>query len=190
MSSQDQSDSPAVERDQRAIAKDLQDNVEQLLTAAVIELGSIARIAAKPEVAEQIEHTRAVCRQALEQTRALMSELDPPVLFELGLGAALDWLVEQHSRRTGIAVSFVDQTGGRRLDGEVAETLFQGARTALDNVARQGRGSRVAVQLALVDDSAMVDIRDDVGTQAMLFAPLEPELPSRRPNTEPQLEEQ
>jgi signal transduction histidine kinase len=175
--------------DPRAIAQELQDNVEQLLTAAVIELGIIARDAGAPELVEQIEHTRAACRQALEQTRALMSELDPPVLHDLGLAAALDWLVEHHGQLGGIEIAFEDASAGRAADPAAAEALFQGARAALRNLTRQARASRARVRLTVEAETWSVDIRDDVGTQAMLFAPLEPELPSRHPTDEPQLEE-
>src|SRR5262249_16080826 len=89
------------ERERRRIAADLHDRIGQSLALAQIRLGALRDTL--PEAASQ---PLAECLQMIEQsiaaTRTLTFDLSPPVLYDLGLKAALGSLAEQLAQRHGL----------------------------------------------------------------------------------------
>ncbi len=83
--------------------------------------------------------------QAIRYTRGLTFELSPPVLYELGLGPALDWLGEQTARKHGLKVKVKDKLR-TPLSEDIKVMLWKSARELLHNVvkhadAEEGRPS-------------------------------------------------
>src|SRR4051812_29065179 len=83
----------AEERDRRRIAVDLHDHISQRLATAKLLLSAI-RASADARLQESLSQIVALLGKAIEASRCLTSELSPPALYELGLGAAVEWLGE------------------------------------------------------------------------------------------------
>jgi two-component system sensor histidine kinase UhpB len=84
----------AQEAERVGIARDLHDEVGQLLTGALLQLNSVAESA--PAHREELDEARQAVRRALDEVRRISSELRPEMLEHLGLVSALTEL----SRRT------------------------------------------------------------------------------------------
>ncbi|MCY1355747.1 Signal transduction histidine-protein kinase/phosphatase DegS [compost metagenome] len=76
----------------------------------------------------------------------IAADLRPPVLDELGLASAIDWLVESVSERSGIACEKALQPVAD-LGAEVSTAVFRIAQEALTNACRHGQADRVRVEL-------------------------------------------
>jgi signal transduction histidine kinase len=88
------------------LAKVLHDQVQQLIVAAQLQLGSL-RQGIDPEyepLQETVRSIHAVLEDAIEASRSLAVDLFPPVLHETGLIATLEWLAERMQAREKFCV--------------------------------------------------------------------------------------
>lgn len=129
------------EEERRRLARELHDGIGQTLTALINQLrraetagGTIRDLGGAIEVAEL----------ALRDVRELSRLLRPPVLDDLGLHAALDWLARTMREHTELGTT-VDWQAGEdgRLDPELETLIFRIAQEGLNNVVKHS-GQRVA----------------------------------------------
>lgn len=108
-------------------------------------------------------------RQAIEDIeletdnlRAMISDLRPSLLDDLGLGPAIEALLERR-RQTGleIAEDISLPESGPPLDPELETTVYRLLQEALTNIGKHARASTVHVTLRVGDDGIAVDVRDD-----------------------------
>jgi signal transduction histidine kinase len=98
---------------------------------------------------------------ALRQVRDLALDLRPSILDDLGLAAALRWLVDRQAQRAGLVPHFAVQTSGAPLPPDVATGCFRVAQEALINVVRHAGARHVWVDLREREEEVELVIRDD-----------------------------
>jgi len=99
--------------------------------------------------------------QAIRYTRTLTGELSPPVLYELGLGPALEWLGEQAAAKHGWRVT-VDVSGlTDPLPQETRVMLFKSAHELLANAAKHAQAASVRIELRRDADACRLEVTDD-----------------------------
>jgi signal transduction histidine kinase len=152
------------ESERKRIARGLHDQVGQELTALNITLDIIDTLieAGQLELARtKVSESSTIVEQATEHVRDLMTELRPPVLDEFGLMAALRWLAEQFSNRTGIKSKVSGRDPAPDLPASLSIPLFRIAQEALNNVLQHARAAQVDIMLE--DDGSLVrlTIADD-----------------------------
>ncbi|HEY8811514.1 MAG TPA: sensor histidine kinase [Candidatus Dormibacteraeota bacterium] len=108
-----------------------------------------------------VEEARKVATDVVSQLRQISRGLRPPILDDLGVGAALHKLVADFQPRTDIAASFRIEGGVRRLTPEVELGLFRIAQEALNNVARHSEAAKVAVRMCFTDTDVQLSVSDD-----------------------------
>jgi PAS domain S-box-containing protein len=152
----------AQEAERQHIARELHDQIGQVLTAVRMSLQSIQRSCQVPACAPHIIESIATVDEALTRVRELSLELRPSLLDDLGLTAALRWYVDRFAQRTGI-VGHVDSefeyTG--RLPRDLETACFRIAQEALTNVARHSPASNIAVTLERSSKELRLTIKDD-----------------------------
>ena len=151
----------AEERERRRIATTLHDNIGQNLALARMKLGELRKQAAGGPLAPQVEKVLELTEQIIKQTRLLTGQLSPPILYELGFEAAVEWLAEQFQKEHGIACSMEDDRQPKPLDDNVRVVLFQAVRELLMNVAKHARASRAEVSIRRIDQQLHVTVEDD-----------------------------
>ncbi|MFZ3137567.1 MAG: PAS domain S-box protein [Thermodesulfovibrionales bacterium] len=81
------------EQERRRIATDLHDHIGQTLALCKIKLGALYE-STPHNLAGSLNEIRGLLEQTIQYTRSLTFELSPPILYELGFEAALEWLGE------------------------------------------------------------------------------------------------
>ncbi len=137
----------AEERERRRIAADLHDGPCQALAAARIKLGLLNKLAPAPLPERAFGEVRDLIDQSIRDTRSLTFEISPPVLYEIGLEAAVAWLLEQVQQRYGVATKFVHEGQQRPFDEAVRVMLFRAVRELLINVAKHAGAAHATVRL-------------------------------------------
>jgi signal transduction histidine kinase len=145
----------AQEAERRLLARELHDNLGQSLTA--IRMNLQAHGASSAHLAESL----ALVDQAIEQVRTLALDLRPAILDDLGLVAALRWLVNRQSLRAGVDWAFRASGSDGRLPAAIEICCFRLAQEALTNVIRHAGARHVAIELAFDDDEVQLVVRDD-----------------------------
>jgi PAS domain S-box-containing protein len=104
------------ERERRHIATELHDRIGQNLAVTKIKLGEMRAASVSSGTAEALDGIRKFIEQTIQDTRSLTFELSPPVLYELGLEAALAWLVNLTREKHGLQIEFNDDGQPKPLD--------------------------------------------------------------------------
>lgn len=143
------------ERERRRIATDLHDRIGQSLAFARLKLAGLSR-----EHAE-LKPVQDLVEQAIVDTRSLTFELSPPVLYELGLVPALEWLTRKIHQEHGIETRFHDDGQPKPLHENFRVVLFQAVRELLVNVVKHAQATHAQVLLRRDGDALRIIIEDD-----------------------------
>jgi PAS domain S-box-containing protein len=151
----------AEQRERRRISAELHDSIGQNLALAKIKLGGLRQQLARAGAVGDLDEVRQLIDESLQQTRSLVFQLSPPVLYELGLEQAIEWLAEQMQQRHGLHTEFHRDRDPKPLDEEVSIVLFQAVRELLLNVAKHAQATCAAVTIARENGSVRVTVDDD-----------------------------
>jgi signal transduction histidine kinase len=147
----------AEEHERRRIATELHDQVAQTLALGKIKLNTLllsGRSGPGREVLEEIvEHLTT----SIDEIRSLTFQLSPPILHDMGLGAALEWLVEEFQAKYGLRIRFQDGGKSVPLDEDALGALYWMSREILINIIKHARANSVLVTLKV--DAGMVAVR-------------------------------
>lgn len=149
----------AQEAERVGIARDLHDEVGQLLTGVLLHLDSIAGTA--PDQRDELDEAKQAVRRALDEVRRISSELRPEMLEHLGLVSALTELTTTFGRISGIRVERQFDTSLPKLPPDTELAVYRIAQESLTNVARHSRASRVTIALESSRDGVLLRIADD-----------------------------
>ena len=149
----------AQEAERVGIARDLHDEVGQVLTGVLLQLNSIAETA--PEHRADLDEARQSVRGALDEVRRISSELRPEMLEHLGLVSALTELATTFARVAGVRVDRDFATSLPKIAPEVELAVYRIAQESLTNIVRHAEASRVTITLDSSHDSVVLRVVDD-----------------------------
>ena len=151
----------AEERERRRIATGLHDRIGQNLVLSKIKLDLIQKTLLSSSQPGVLEEIRELIEQMIRETRSLTFELSSPVLYELGLEPAIEWLTEWNQAQYGITTEFYDDGQHKPLDESVRVLLFQATRELLFNIAKHSRARSSKVSIHKEGDNIRVQVEDD-----------------------------
>jgi two-component system sensor histidine kinase UhpB len=149
----------AQEAERVGIARDLHDEVGQVLTGVLLQLNSISDSA--PAHRDELDDARQAVRRALDEVRRISRELRPEMLEHLGLVSALTELSTSFARVSGIRVERDFAPSLPKLAPEVELVIYRIAQESLTNVARHAEASRVTISLEAGHESVVLRVVDD-----------------------------
>jgi signal transduction histidine kinase len=153
----------ASEQERKRWARELHDETLQ-------ELGALRVILTTGLQAKQAERLTGAVERAVEQIgttigglQALITELRPAALDELGTGPAIETLVERIRALSGLDIDLDVDLGpeSSRLDGSVESSVYRLVQESLNNVVKHAGAKRVSVEVVEADGWVTVTVRDD-----------------------------
>lgn len=151
------------------IARLVHDSFIQTLSLAHIRLGALGSTLTKgkrPAVANQVETVRALIKDAIGQSRNIVSDLAPPMLYQLGLVPALDDLALRLGGQHKIKISVIADSLLPDLDSGLRGLLFQSIRELLINAIKHAKGSDIDVELKKEGRWLRATVSDEGGSGA------------------------
>ncbi|MFN2531931.1 MAG: PAS domain S-box protein, partial [Pyrinomonadaceae bacterium] len=152
----------AQEAERKHIARELHDDIGQVLTAVRINLQN--KQLRNPEfMAAQLDESINVIDDALARVRDLSFELRPSLLDDLGLAAATRWYVKTFADRAGLKVELrIDpEVVTIRLPKEVETACFRILQEGVSNVARHAQATKTMIKLQRCDGQLLLSISDN-----------------------------
>jgi len=149
------------QRERRRIAQGLHDHIGQNLALVNMRLSAAQQAADLSEAAPAIAEAREILSDVIAETRTLTFELCPPILYELGLAAALDWLAEQSENTYGFSAIVRKHGAEAALPEDVSTALFQAVRELLTNAGRHARATMVNIHVFNDRDQVRVVVEDN-----------------------------
>lgn len=137
----------AEEKERRKIAEYLHDGLGQIISIASIKLSAIARGELPPAVKKTLEESSELLREAIGETRELVYDLSPPILYELGLIAAIKWKLEQVEKNFGIITLFQSDENSIGLGVDIKVLLFRMVCELLNNAIKYSGADLIKVEI-------------------------------------------
>jgi two-component system, NarL family, sensor histidine kinase UhpB len=150
----------AQEAERLRIARGLHDEVGQILTGVLLQLGSLADAGATQRESE-LEDAKQATRQALEEVRRIAHELRPATLEHLGLLSALTELTTKFADLSGLVIDRRFDPDLPALSPETELAIYRVAQESLTNVSRHAEASRVDVSLGKGNGSVVLRVVDN-----------------------------
>jgi two-component system CheB/CheR fusion protein len=150
----------AEERERQAIARDLHDDLGQVLNIAKLKVDTLLKSCTDEVNKAPLADLAELVGQADRNVRTLTFQISPPVLSELGLGPALQWLAEEMQRTHGLAVELRDDGRDKPLSQPARSIVFRAVRELLINVSKHAKVHRAQVGTSRKDGSLTITVSD------------------------------
>ena len=148
------------ERERREIATYLHDRIGQELALVKLRMESLRGRAREDADNRTIDQVCDVAADVLRKTRTLMFEISPPILHELGLTPAIEWLADAIRAQHGLAVE-VDAEPITGIGEDMRALLFRSTHELLNNVVRHAHATTAVVRVRALATSVRIEVEDD-----------------------------
>jgi two-component system, NarL family, sensor histidine kinase DevS len=155
----------AAEQERKRWARELHDETLQALGALrMLHSGPLRSGAGPAELRAALEEGIELIDAEIDSVSALIAELRPPALDEIGLGPALRGLAERRNKEGGVAIDVLvrlAERDGRRLPQETESTLYRIVQEALNNVVKHAGAARAEALVEQAGGVIAITVRDD-----------------------------
>jgi two-component system, NarL family, sensor kinase len=150
------------DEERRHLARELHDTTVQALTALVLNLTALETSAPTLDAksCNRLSDSLALAEQCAREVRTLSYLLHPPLLDEVGLGAAVRHYVEGFAQRSGLQVALDLPCELGRLPGDAETALFRVVQESLTNIHRHSGSRQARVRLACPASEVRLEVED------------------------------
>jgi signal transduction histidine kinase len=150
------------EREKHRIAAELHDRISQSLVVSKIKLESLTKSVSSRELGKTLNEICSTLNHTIEDARSLIYQLSSPVLYELGLEAAIaDCLSEEIEKRHGIKTEIEDDKQIKPLDKDIRVLLYRDVKELLCNVVKHSRANKVKISICRIGDQVCISVKDN-----------------------------
>lgn len=151
------------EQEKSRVARELHDELGGALTALKMDAAWLReRLPGNAtELQEKIASMQQLLDQTVTATRRISTDLRPMMLDDLGLAPAVEWLVQDFQRRSGIACELAVGSADLQTTGAHATAIFRILQESLTNVARHAAATQVEIILETENQELVLTVRDN-----------------------------
>ena len=149
------------EEERSRLARDLHDEIGQLLTALKIDLQAVQHSAVGQARSGSLLDSLALVDRLLTQVRTLALDLRPSLLDDLGLVPALRWYANKQAERNGWMLHFSVEGMAERVPSLIEVACFRSVQEALTNIAKYASAKTIDLTLHRHDQEVTLIIQDD-----------------------------
>jgi signal transduction histidine kinase len=149
------------ERERRQIATDLHDQIGQSLALCKIQTQTLHASYNGTGLENELIQLRDTIHQTIQDTRSLTFEISPPVLYEIGLTAAVSWLARNLHDKFGLEIIVSNNNSFENLDEDLRSFLFRAIRECIINAIKHAQAKKVLVRLEQNEPNISITIEDN-----------------------------
>ncbi len=149
------------ERERRRLAAELHDRVGQTLAVAKIKLLDLLKSNAYPNLLSPLAEITGMIDTTIQDTHSLIFEISPPILYQVGFEAAVEWLAEHFQEQYGILINLKIDGKRKPLKEDLRIALFQAIRELLINVIKHAKATCARISVKYVGNSLRIVVQDD-----------------------------
>lgn len=151
------------QRERRRLAQILHDHLQQILVAAKLKVGLLKKRIEIEDQRNRLERVDELLDESIGVSRSLTVELSPPVLYDAGFTAALEWLARHMQEKHGFSVRVDAETDYEPATEDLRVFLFDAVRELLFNVVKHGGTSEAVLRLSITNSGDLQVIVEDEG---------------------------
>jgi len=149
-------------QERKRIAGILHDDVIQNLIFLKMKLADLRSLTEQEVFRETLARINTLTDDLLKNMRTLTFDLSSPILYELGLGPAIDeWLSRELEQKHGISTEFEDDEQTKQLTEDLRVLLFRAVRELLTNIVKHARAKNIKVSIHRNEKNIVITVKDD-----------------------------
>jgi signal transduction histidine kinase len=156
------------EEERTSLARTLHDNFGQLLTGLKMEVSVMEKAIGKlinfnriPDLSDKIKTIKSVLDDSVALTGKISMELRPSILDNFGLIPAVEWLVSDFSKKSGIKCNLICGIEELNLNKSHCTEIFRIIQESLTNVVRHANATLVNIRIELLNEYYEIEIEDN-----------------------------
>ncbi len=152
------------EDERLAIAREMHDELGQIMTAIKMDISYLLRGFSKlpaAEITEGLKRISGVTDRSIKSIRKLITQLRPEMLDNMGLFPSVEWLLKELKDRSGINFEFTHPTPPPELGGNLSLSLFRIIQESLTNINKHSEASLVTVSFNVTGGVLTLLIEDN-----------------------------
>lgn len=151
------------EEERTRLSRELHDEIGQSLAILKMDIARAAEAegAQRADIGQRLARARLVAESTVKTIRNISSMLRPSLLDDLGLVAALQWQVEEFTRRTAVPCAFEEDGVAENLPGPLKTCVYRVVQESLHNCEKHAKAARVRVAVRQTDTAIQVAVEDD-----------------------------
>lgn len=151
----------AEEKERKEIAVNLHDGIGQTLSLARMNLTSIPKSKLSDDVRLLVNESSKLIDDAISETRSITLDLSPPILFELGLIAALQWKLKQVGEKHGFKTSLNVGDHSLSPSHEIKILLYRVVSELLANVIKHSKADTLEMEYYVKNNKLTISLKDN-----------------------------
>ena len=151
----------AEERERRRIATELHDRLGQNLALCKMKLGVLRKTGLPAAHVAVFRDIDRLVGQTIQDTRSFIFEISPPILYELGFEAAVEWLAEQALKQYGFLCELENDQQPKPMEEDIGVVLFQAVREFFLNIRKHAQAKHAKVTLGKEGEHIRICVEDD-----------------------------
>ena len=140
---------------------ELHDNTIQNLGLSKFKLSVFRNSLDKDTPTNILDEVILIIDSAIKDTRNLIFELSPPILYELGFVPAIEWLAEKFHLERDLVCEVKDDGKNKPLDHAISVILFQIIRELLVNIVKHAKADKATITMSQIDERVKIEVKDD-----------------------------
>jgi two-component system, NarL family, sensor histidine kinase UhpB len=149
-----------IEQERAAIAREIHDDIGGSLAAIRYDLAWMERHSPDASTLKHVRTATEMLQHAVQASQRIMMNLRPAILDQ-GLAAAIHWLGDSFSRRTGIATIITAHLKNNQLTKAIQLTAYRTAQEALTNASKYAQCTQVKIELTGDEHFLTLEITDN-----------------------------
>ncbi|MDF3035669.1 MAG: domain S-box protein [Paucimonas sp.] len=139
----------STETEKRRISREMYDELAQLLGAMKLDMDALSheRVAKSQSVSSRLERMQQLLRQALASTREIALTLHPPLLDDLGLIPALQWVAARFSKQSGIPCEVMEMDFPLEQEDPAGPAIYRLVEETLNEAGKETRLAAIRISL-------------------------------------------
>ena len=151
----------AEERERRRIASEIHDRIGHTLTNVSLKIGLLGKTDGRSDNSVVLKDINQAIEASVKEVQSMIFEISPPVLYDLGLMAAIDWLIEQTSKEHGCKIVLRGDEAVEPISNSLRVLIFRAVRELLFNVVKHASASHVEISITRKGRCLLVSVQDD-----------------------------
>ena len=150
------------DQDRKLLACEIHDGLTQKIAGALLRLQAFGEQwdSGRPEAQTTFHTALQLLDGCMHEARKLISGLQPPILSELGVVAAVNCLIGQTQEGEGPDIEFIHGVQFDRLASPLEMAIFRIVQEAVTNVCRHSQSKKASVKLVEHDGCVRIEIQD------------------------------
>lgn len=148
------------ERERKKIASDLHDNIGQSLALIKMRLIHLLDALKNNDLSKELRQVVDQISKVIDDSRTLVFEISPPVLYRFGLIPAVQWLVEQFEVEHKISIDLSVEEATGHPEESVSVFLFRAIKELLFNIAKHADTRKAKIKICFYSDQIKIIVED------------------------------